>query len=114
MRAVVDLVDSIAGTWTRTISILVMGGIAVVAIVTLIVSLSAPAVVESVGDRAERISNNAIEAAREEGRAHALAQEGWGYSDANTAATNATADDYADEPAEDYGEPADDWGTPSE
>lgn len=111
MRAVVDLVDAIAGTWTRTISILVIGGIAVVAIVTLIVSLTAPAVVENVGDRAERISNNAIEAAREEGRVHALAQEGWGYSDNNSDTANSAADDFSDDGSEPHG---DDWGAPSE
>ena len=114
MREIVDLVDSVAGTWTRTVKIVVIGGIVVAGLFMLMITLTAPAVVEEVGDRAKRISDKAMAVAREEGRAHALAQEGWGYSDANTAATNATADDYADEPAEDYGEPADDWCTPSE
>ena len=57
------------------------------------------------------MGDKAIAAAREEGRAHALAEEGWGYSDANSDAANAAADDFSDDSSEPAG---DDWGTPSE
>jgi hypothetical protein len=118
MREVVDLVDSVASTWTRTVRMVIIGGIVVVAIIMLTVSLTAPAVIEEVGDRAESISDKAMQTAREEGRAHALAQEGWGYSDANSGAANSAAGDFADTPTETsgerYGEPAEDWGEPTE
>ena len=91
--------------------ILVFGGIAVAAIVTLMIGLTAPKVIDTVGDRVERMGDKAIAAAREEGRAHALAEEGWGYSDANSDAANAAADDFSDDSSEPAG---DDWGTPSE
>jgi hypothetical protein len=87
---------------------LVLGGIAVAAIVMLMIAVTAPAVVENVGERAERISNKAIETARQEARVQAMAQEGWGYSDANTAVADSEASDYGE------GTGGDDWGTPAE
>jgi hypothetical protein len=103
MRAIVDLVDSITGLWTRTIRLLVLGGIAIAAIFMLMISVTAPAVVENVGDRAERISDKAIEAAREEARATALAEDGWGYSDANAGATDSAATNFSDGGGGDWG-----------
>ena len=114
MRAVVDLVDSIAGTWTRTVRLLVLGGIAVVALIMLMVTFTAPKVAETVGDRAERISDKAIQAAREETRNQSLAEEGWGYSDANAAAAASSAADTGDTYDSSYGEPEADWGEASE
>lgn len=111
MREIVDLVDSVAGTWTRTVRIVVIGGIVVAGLFMLMITLTAPAVVENVGERAERISDKAMAVAREEGRAHALAEEGWGYSDANTNAGNTTSDDFSEDSG---GSSGDDWGAPSE
>ncbi len=81
MQWLVDLTGTVASTYTRIIWILILGGIAVVAIVSLLIGYATPAVVEEVGERAERISDKAIEAARDERRAEELADEGWGYSD---------------------------------
>jgi hypothetical protein len=103
VRAIVDLVDSISSTFTRTIWILIIGGVAVVGIVMLMIGVTAPAVVEEVGERAESISEKAIEAAREEQRAHALAQEGWGYSDSTAAASDTGAADYHDDGSDQFG-----------
>jgi hypothetical protein len=115
MRAIVDLVDSITGVWTRTISILVIGGIAVVAIITFGIGFAAPSVADKVGDRAERISAKAIEAARQEARAQSMAQEGWGYSDANTDAATESGSFEADAASYDSSEySSDDWGSASE
>jgi hypothetical protein len=112
VREVVDLVDSVASTWTRTIRIVVFGAIAVAAIVMLMIAVTAPAVVDNVGDRAERISEKAIETARQEARAQAMAEEGWGYSDANA---GAAADSEAAGFSEDTGTySGDDWGAPAE
>ena len=115
MREIVDLVDSVAGTWTRTVKIVVIGGIVVAGLFMLMITLTAPAVVEEVGDRAERISDKAMAVAREEGRAHALAEEGWGYSDGNSDAAYSTADGFSDDASERYDSDYDpEWGEPSE
>ena len=122
MRAIVDLVDSVAGTWTRTVGMLVIGGIVIAGLFMLMVSFTAPAVVEHVGERAERISDKAIEAAREEARAHAMAEDGWGYSDSAASADTHAADTF-DDTSSDYNassshdsgsEYVDDWGAGAE
>jgi hypothetical protein len=89
---------------------LVIGAIVVAGLFVLMIAFTAPAVVESAGASAERISDKAFEAARQEARTQTLAQEGWGYSDANTAAADSAASDYGDDSAQ-YG---DDWGAPAE
>ena len=118
MQVIVDLVGTVSNLFTRTIWILIIGGIVVVGIVSLMIGYTAPAVVAEVGERAERISNKAIETAREEGRAHALAADGWGYSEGSDTSERSFAPDtaatYDDTYDESYGEPAEDWGEPSE
>jgi hypothetical protein len=118
MQGIVDLVGAVSNIFTRTIWIVILGGILVVGIISLMIGYTAPVVVDQVGERAERISGRAIEAAREESRAHALAAEGWGYSEGPGTSESSFAPDTAathdDTYDESYGEPAEDWGEPSE
>jgi hypothetical protein len=81
----------------------VFGAIALGVIITAMFVFAAPAVVEQVGARAESISDKAIEAAREEARATALAEDGWGYSDANAGATDSAAANFSDGGGGDWG-----------
>ena len=111
MQGILQLVEAVTGTFTRGIWILVAGGVAVVAIISLTVGFAAPAVVDKVGERAERISEQAIEAAREESRAHQLAQDGWGFSDTTDSSAGTDAADFEDDSS---GTHDDDWGAPSE
>jgi hypothetical protein len=128
LQALSDLVGTIADTFTRTIWIVILGGVVVVGIVTAMIGYAAPAVVEDVGARAERISEKAIEAAREESRAHAMAKDGWGYSSSSASAETGMADT-SDDASSDYeageaydsssdhdsgGEYVDDWGAGAE
>ena len=124
MQGLADLIGNITHAYTSTIRIVVIGMIVLGAIITGTIMYAAPAVVENVGERAERISEKAIEAAREESRAHAMAQDGWGYSSASASADTTMADT-SDDASSDYeanqtynsssdydsrGEYADNWG----
>jgi len=118
MQVLVELVNTVAGTYLRGIRFLILGGIALVAIFFLFLGYAAPVVVDKVGERAESISDKAIAAAREEGRAHALAADGWGYSEGSDTTESSFAPDtaatYDDTYDESYGEPVEDWGEPTE
>lgn len=122
MQALADLIGNITHAYTSTIRMVVIGLIVLGAIITAMFMYAAPRVAESVGERAERMTDKAIEAAREESRAHAMAQDGWGYSSSAAAAETDPADDY-DSTSADYeassgydtsSEYADDWGSGAE
>jgi hypothetical protein len=100
MRALVDLVDSVTSVFNRSVWMLVIGGIVAAAIIALVIGFTTPTMVHEVGERAERISEKAIEAERRERRERALAEEGWGYSDT---ASDYSATDAADESADGFG-----------
>jgi hypothetical protein len=110
MQPLVDLVGNITHAYTSTVKIVVLGGILLGVIITAMFLLAAPALVEEVGARTESISDKAIEAAREEARAHAMAKDGWGYSDA-AASSETDAADFEDDSDSGSG---DDWGAPAE
>jgi hypothetical protein len=107
MREFVNLVDTVASSYLRGIRLLIVGGLVLAVIVFLFLAYTAPVVVEEVGERAESISDKAIEAAREEQRAAAMADEGWGYSDTTASSAESRAADFAETSG-------DDWGTPSD
>ena len=81
MRAIVDLVDSLTGTVRFFIGAIVLGGLVIGMMMTAGISYVAPKVAEDYGERAERLGQEAIAAAREESRARDLAEDGWGYSE---------------------------------
>jgi len=79
MQALVDLMDSFTGT-VRFLILAIFGfGIIVTLLMTVSFSVVAPQVADNYAERAEAFGDRAIEAAREESRAHDLAQDGWGY-----------------------------------
>ena len=100
MREFVNLVDTVASSYLRGLRLLILGAIILAIIVFLFLGYAAPVVVEEVGDRAESIGDKAIEAAREEHRAAALAEEGWGYSDTASGSSDSST--------------GEDWGTASD
>jgi hypothetical protein len=110
MQPLVDLVGNITHAYTSTVKIVVLGAILLGVIITAMFLLAAPALVEEVGARTESISDKAIEAAREEARAHALAEDGWGFSDSAASSDTDAADSF------DGGGDAsgDDWGAGAE
>ena len=81
MRALVEIVDSFSGTVRFLICAIFLAGFVVTGMLTMGVSYVAPKVAEDYGERAERLGQQAIEAAREESRARDLAEDGWGYSE---------------------------------
>ena len=101
MQALADLIGNITHAYTSTIRMVVIGVIVLGAIITGMFMYAAPQVAESVGERAERISEKAIEAAREESRAHAMAEDGWGYSSSAASADTALSDT-SDDAISDY------------
>jgi hypothetical protein len=107
MREFVNLVDTVASSYLRGIRLLIFGALALALIVFLFLAYAAPVVVEEVGERAESISDKAIDAAREEQRAAAMADEGWGYSDTPASSADGRAADYAETSGEDWGTPSD-------
>ena len=116
IQPVADAVGNITHAYTSTIRTVVIGAVVLGAIITAMFLLAAPAVVEEVGARAETISDKAIQAAREEARAHAMAEEGWGYPNPAASAATDPADSF-DDTASDYDsgdEYVDDWGVSTE
>ena len=116
MQPLIDLVGNITHAYTSTVRIVVLGAIVLGAIITAMVMFAAPAVVDQVGARAESISDKAIEAARQEARAQALAEDGWGYSDSAASADTESADSFEDT-GSDYDtsdEYVDDWSAAAE
>ena len=116
MQPLIDLVGNITQAYTSTVRIVVLGAIVLGAIITAMVMFAAPAVVDQVGARAESISDKAIEAARQEARAQALAEDGWGYSDSVASADADSAGSFEDA-GSDYDtrdEYVDDWSAAAE
>ncbi len=111
MRALVDLVDVVTSTFRRSLTVLIVGGVVIFGIITLMIGLAAPVVVEEVGESAERMHQNAIEAARSEQHDRELARDGWGYSDPADASRDTGSTEDAPDPGVPYG---DDWGAGGE
>jgi len=82
MQALVDLVGTIAGSIQRIVALVLVAGLILSLIVTFGLQSAAPVVADKIGERAERMGDKAIQAAREEHRAAALAKDGWGYDTA--------------------------------
>ena len=116
IQPVADAIGNITHAYTSTVKIVVFGALALGVIITAMFVLAAPAIVEEAGARAETISDKAIEAAREEARAHAMAEEGWGYPDPAASAATDPAGSF-DDTARDYDsgdEYVDHWGLNTE
>jgi len=79
MQALVDLVGTITGSIQRIIALVLVAGLILSLIVMFGLQSAAPVVADKIGERAERMGDKAIQAAREEHRAAALAKDGWGY-----------------------------------
>lgn len=79
MRSLVDIVDNLTGVVRLIIGAIVLIGFGVTFMMTAGVSYVAPKVAADYGERAERIGEQAIQAAQEEARARELAKDGWGY-----------------------------------
>ena len=114
MRDFVNLVDTVASSYLRGVRLLILGAIALGVILFLFLGYATPVVVEEVGARAESITDKAIEAAREETRAAAMAEEGWGYSEGSDSSEGSFAAEDAGTYDESYGEPTDGWGEATE
>lgn len=105
MQAFVDLVGKIIWSIQKFYMMLLFFGFAVTVVLAITIYATAPTVADEVGDRAERLGEQAISAAREEARAQALAEDGWGYGDPG----------YAESVSQDSnGEPAGGWGESSD
>ncbi|MEM9501015.1 MAG: hypothetical protein AAF941_04140 [Pseudomonadota bacterium] len=81
MRTLVDLIDSVTSSVRFIFLLFFLAILGLGLIMTVGASVVAPAAVDSIGERAERVSNRAIEAAQTETRNAQLARDGWGYSD---------------------------------
>lgn len=80
MRVIADILDSFTGIVRMIVGGIVLMGLVFGLMMTVGVSYVAPQVADNYGERAERLGEKAIAAAREEERARALAEDGWGYS----------------------------------
>ena len=93
MRALVDIVHNMTSTVRFIMAALVLGGIVIALLMVGGVSIIAPQVADNYGERAERLGERAIEAAQEEARAQALAEDGWGYSEPGAGETSSRDSD---------------------
>ena len=81
MRALVDVITSVTNSIRFIAALFILCMLAFGLMVTAGTSYIAPKAAESFADRAERVSDKAIQAAQIEARNAQLGQEGWGYSD---------------------------------
>ncbi len=96
MQGVIDIIDRVFGGIRFIIGLFVLCMFGLVLFLTAGVSYVAPQVADNVADRAERVSNRAIEAAEEAHRNERLADEGWGYG-ADDGSSNGESDDWGAE-----------------
>lgn len=79
MRALVDIVENVTFSIQRIMGLIVLGIMVLGLMFSLGVSYVGSKAVDSLGERAERVSEQAIRAELEARRAEELAEDGWGY-----------------------------------
>lgn len=86
MRAVVDVVENLTSSIRFIVSAIVLGLIVVGLFLTIGGTYVAHEAVDSMGERVERLGEEAIQAELEARRAEELAKDGWGYRPADSGA----------------------------
>lgn len=79
MRGLLDIVENMTGAFRLVIGIIALLGFLFWLTTLASISVIAPKVAKDYGERAERLGESAIAAAREEARARELGEDGWGY-----------------------------------
>ncbi len=97
MRALVDIVENLTSSVRYIFGAIVLGIMVVGLMMTAGASYVGTKAVDSIGDRVERVSQEAIKAEFEARRAEELAKDGWGYrpSDADPAAKRSPSSESA-------------------
>jgi hypothetical protein len=86
MRAVVDVVENLTSSIRFIVGAIVLGLIVVGLFLTIGGTYVAHEAVDSMGERVERLGEEAIQAELEARRAEELAKDGWGYRPADNGA----------------------------
>ncbi len=79
MRVFLDIVENLTSSIRFIIGTLVVGVMAVGLFMTIGASYVGHKAVDSMGERVERLGEQAIRAEQEQRRAKELAKDGWGY-----------------------------------
>ena len=90
MRAFVEIVENLTSSFRNIVGTIVFGIMAIGGMIALSASYVGTKAVDSFGERAERVTEQAIAAELEARRAEELAKDGWGYRprDARAATTS--------------------------
>jgi hypothetical protein len=83
MRAFVDIVENLTSSIRYVIGAIVLGIMAVGLFMTMGAAYVGQKAVDSMGERVERLSEDAIRAELESRRAQELGKDGWGYRPIN-------------------------------
>lgn len=81
MRSIVEIVTTVTGSIRFIIGMFVACILGLTLILTIGAGVVAPQAAEKVAERAERVYDKEIAAAREEARNRSYAEQGWGYSE---------------------------------
>lgn len=79
MRAFLDIVENLTSTVRFVFGMITLGIMTVGLMISVGASFLLPKAVDSIGERAERVGERAINAELEARRAKELAKDGWGY-----------------------------------
>ncbi len=88
MQTLADIIGNVMGSIRFLFLLFFCAIMGIGLLLTAGTSYVAPQVAENVADRAERVTNRAIEAAEEAHRNEQLAQEGWGYGAGNDSSSS--------------------------
>ena len=92
MRAFVDIVENLTSSFRNIVGTIVFGIMAVGGMIALSASYVGTKAVDSLGERAERVTEQAIAAELEARRAEEMAKDGWGYRPRDRAAPSTPPD----------------------
>lgn len=79
MRAFFDIIENLTNSIRFIIGTIMLGIMAVGLFLTIGATYVGHKAVDSIGERAERLGEQAIRAEQEQRRAQELAKDGWGY-----------------------------------
>lgn len=79
MRAFFEIIENLTSTIQRIIGMIMFGIMALGLMFSIGISYFGSRAVDTLGERAERVSEQAIRAELEARRAEDLAKDGWGY-----------------------------------
>jgi uncharacterized membrane-anchored protein YitT (DUF2179 family) len=92
MRVFVDVVENLTSSIRHIVGLVILGVMVLGMMFSIGASYLGTKVVDSLGERAERVSEQAIRAELEARRAEELAKDGWGYRPINEGAASDARD----------------------